>query len=110
MFSSADMPLNSARFWKVRATPLARHLVRLHAGDLGAVQQDAALLWRVEPGDGIDQRCLAAAVGAHQAEDLAAVDAQVHAGHGHQATEAALNALAFKDRYGLVGRLHVAVP
>ena len=28
----------------------------------------------------------------------------------HSIAEAALNALAFKDRYGLVGRLHVAVP
>jgi hypothetical protein len=37
-------------------------------------------------------------------------DAQVDAGHGHQAAEAAFDALAFKDRYGLVGRLHVAVP
>ena len=31
MLSSTVMPLNSARFWNVRATPQPRDLVRLHA-------------------------------------------------------------------------------
>ena len=93
MLSSTVMPLNSARFWKVRATPQPRHRMRRHAGDVVAFEHDAALLRRVEAGDRVGQRGLAAAVGADQAEDLAAADLQVHAGQRHQAAEAALDLL-----------------
>jgi hypothetical protein len=110
MLSSTDMPLNSARFWKVRATPRRATLCGAMPVMSRPFSRMLALLRRVETGDGVGQRRLAAAVGADQAEDLAAAMRRSTPVSGHQAAEAALNALAFKDRYGLVGRLHVAVP
>ena len=49
-----------------------RHAVRREAGDVAPVEHDRALLRRIEAGDRVGQRGLAAAVRPDQAEDLAA--------------------------------------
>ena len=58
------------------------------AGDLAAVEEDAAGVGRLEAGDQVEQRRLAGAVGADDAEDLALVDIEGDVGVGGEAAEA----------------------
>ena len=62
--------------------------VRRHAGDVLAVEQDAALVGRLEAGEHAQQRGLAAAGRAEQREELALVDVERHAVDGGEAAEA----------------------
>ena len=100
MLSSTLMPLNSARFWNVRATPRRADRVRRHAGDVAAVEQDVAPLRRIKAGDRVGERRLAAAVRADEAEDLAALDPHVDAVQRDDATKAPLNGSTFEHRPG----------
>ena len=52
-----------------------------------AVEHHPALLGPIQPSEHVEQRGLAGAIGAQQAADLAATDAQVNAMQGLQATE-----------------------
>ena len=53
-----------------------RPLVRQHVGDVPAVEQDAALVRRLEAGEHAQQRGLAAAAGAEQRKELAGPDVE----------------------------------
>ena len=63
--------VNSSSRWNVRAMPAPGPLVRRQPGDVVAVEQDAARVGPLEPGDDVEQRGLAGAVGADQAGDAA---------------------------------------
>ena len=56
-----------------------RQLVRGHAGDVLAGEQDAPAARRVETGDHVEQRGLAGAVRADHGKDLAGLDCEAHA-------------------------------
>ena len=60
---------------------------RTHAGDVDPVHEHAALSRLAQPGDDIEQRRLAGAVGTDQADDLPRCDGQRHIGEGMDATE-----------------------
>ncbi|ORE91538.1 membrane associated protein [Stappia sp. 22II-S9-Z10] len=62
-------------------------LVRGEAGDVLAVQPHGAGGRRIEPGDDVEERRLAGAVGADQPGDGAAPDRQRHVTHGVDAAE-----------------------
>ena len=69
--------------WLLRQIPHAkpRALVHRQAGDVLAVDQDLALIDADEAGDHVEAGGLAGAVGAEQADDLAALEAQADALH-----------------------------
>ena len=75
-------------------------LARRQAGDVGAVAQHAAVLRCYLPGDDVDQRRLAGAVGADQPQDLAGLEAQRHAIERAQAGELDRDLQGFEGRYG----------
>ena len=60
-----------------------------------------AALRRIEAGDGVGEGGLAAAVGADQAEDLAALDPHIDAVQRDDAAEAPLDGPAFEHRPGV---------
>ncbi len=73
---------NSRMFWKVRATPAVAddHVKDLGGSTTGAPVADLALGGDGEAGEAVEEgRSLAGAVGADQADDLAAVDGEVDA-------------------------------
>jgi hypothetical protein len=74
--------LEGARDADARATLGRQPVHRL------VVEPDLARRRRVEAGDAVEQRRLARAVGADQADDLAALHAEGHVVVGHQAAEA----------------------
>ena len=92
------MPLNSARFWNVRATPRVATLVRRQAGDVAAVQQDVPPLRRIKAGDRVGEGRFAAAVGPDEAENFAALDPHVDAVQRDDTAEAPLNRSTFEHR------------
>ena len=57
-------------------------------GDVDALEEDAALVRRIDAVDDVEQRGLAGAVGPDDGEQLAAVDLEADAVDGHQAAEA----------------------
>ena len=66
--------------WNVRAMPEPRDLVAARARRCSAPSKtDVALVGRVQPGDHVEQRALAGAVGPDDADDLALVDGEVEA-------------------------------
>jgi hypothetical protein len=72
--------------------------VRRQAGDVGAVEDDAAAVRRELPAELRHQRRLAGAVGADEGVDLAARDLQVDAIGRDQAAEALLEAAHVEQR------------
>ena len=80
-------------FWNVRATPQAGDAVGAQAGDVVAVEEDAAGVERLEAGDQVEQRGLAGAVRADDAEDLALVHVEGDVGVGGKAAVALGHAL-----------------
>ena len=76
MLSSTLMPLNSARFWKVRATPISRDLARVHVPEGLAAQADRAFLRLVDAVDAVEHRALAGAVRADDGADLVLADVE----------------------------------
>ena len=101
MLSSTLMPLKSARFWKVRATPRAApsYAVPVPVMSCPSSRMLSALR-RIEAGDRVGQRGLATAVRADEAEDLAALDVQVDAVERHDAAESAARHCALQNRIG----------
>jgi len=57
------------------------------AGDVAPVERDAPARWHIMPGDAVEGGALARAVGADEAQDLAALHLETHAGHGGEAAE-----------------------
>lgn len=76
---------------------LLRDAVGPHAGDVLAEEVHAACLRRVEAGNDVDHGRLAAAVRAHEPEDLALANGEAHALERLQAAKRAFDALAFED-------------
>ena len=111
-FSSTVMLAKSRMFWKVRATPAAVTLVRLRRQRRAAVA-DLARGRDVEAGEAVEERGLAGAVGADQADDLAVVDGEVDVADGGETAEAHGDAAGLEDRLGRarrgVGRSSVMV-
>ena len=62
--------------------------MRQHAGDVLAVEQDAARVRRLEAGQHAQQRGLAAAARPEQSEELAGLDLERQMVDRHHATEA----------------------
>ena len=65
-------------FWKVRAMPRSRDVVR-RAVDLVALEQDAARGRRIDQPDQVEDRGLAGAVRPDDGVDLALLDREAHA-------------------------------
>ena len=78
----------------------AREIRRPFTRDVGAVKNDAAARRPQHAADEIEQRCLAGAIGADDAADLAARHVEADVGHGAQATEGA------GQRFDLEKRAH----
>jgi hypothetical protein len=74
-----------------------RDLMGAQAADVLAVQFDAAALAGVQAHQQIEQGGLAGAIGADQAQDVAAGHAERHIVHGFQAAEAALHVGNLQD-------------
>ena len=74
-------------------------------GDHLAAEQHLASSGDLESGHGVDKRCLASAVGADEAEDLALVQGLVHAVDGGKAFEADSHGARFQRRAVLRFRL-----
>ena len=85
-FSRTVRSSNSSIACHVRARPRRRRVVRAHAGDVGTVERGRAAV-RHEPGDGVDERRLAGAVRADQADQFAGLDVEVDVDHGVHAAE-----------------------
>ena len=85
-------------FWKVRATPRPADAIGPQAGDIAAVQEDAAGVGRLEAGDQIEQRRFAGAVGTNDADDLALVHIEGDVSVGGQAAVALRQALNVKEQ------------
>ncbi len=66
----------------------ARPLRRRRAGDLLAAEEDVALLRAQQPGEHVEQRGLAGAVGADEADDARRRDRQADVAHRDQPAEA----------------------
>ena len=75
-----------------------RALVRQHMGDVLAVEQDAALVRRLEAGEHSQQRGLAAAAGAEQREKLAGPDVERQPVHRAEIAEFLADALDAEQR------------
>ena len=73
MFSRTVSAANGCTIWNVRAMPRAQQ-VRRQAGDVRAIEADAARVGRTKAGDRREQRGLARAVRADQRDDLALRD------------------------------------
>ena len=80
--------------------PGGRDLVRLPAGDVRALPQDHAARRTREAGDEIEQRGLARAVGAEDADDLALHDAERELRDRREAAEALGEPAHFKHGGG----------
>ena len=76
----------------------AGHVVGAVAAYVGTAELDQAAVDVEHPGEAIEQRGLAAAVGADEADHLAGADADVHAGHGSQPAETLHHAAGLQQR------------
>ena len=76
-------------------------LVGGHAGEVVAVEGPVAAVRLVEPGEQVEERGLAGAVGADEGGDRAALHLEVVDVDGRQAAEARLTAVDDEDRVGL---------
>ena len=86
-FSSTVISAKGRGIWKVRPTPLAMRASGPAARHVRAVDQDAAGGRLQAAGEQVEQRRLAGAVRADQAEQLAAPKRDRHAVDGAQAAE-----------------------
>ena len=104
------MLAKSRMFWKVRAMPACGDQVGLGRQD-GALVADVALGGDVEAGEAVEEGGLAGAVGADEADDLAAVDGEVDVAYGGEAAEAHGDAAWRRGRCrrGVAGVLVVVV-
>ena len=85
-------------------------LVRLGAGDLAVLEDDAAGRRRKDAGDPVEERGLPGAVRTDEGEDLALLDVERHIVHGHQAAETFRDVVDAEDgRRGLDGHVVSAV-
>ena len=76
--------------------------MRTQANDGTAVDEDLAGLRLLHSGDAVEQRRLAAAVGADDAEDLASVHVERDVVDGAQAAELLHDALHLEDRFAVL--------
>ncbi len=75
--------------------------VRRPAGDVLSIVAQFAARRGGKPGDHVEQRCFASAIGADQAENLIFVDHERHIIDGNQAAEMSGQALHFQERSAL---------
>src|SRR5438309_2888360 len=80
--------------------PERRHLVRLRAGDLAALEDDLPGGWRKDAGDAVEERRLPCAVRADQSEDLALLDLERHVVDCHEPSEPLRHVIDAQDRLG----------
>ncbi len=73
-----------------------RARLRRPAGQILAVEQDAAAVRQIEAGDHAQQRRLAAAGGPEQREEFAGLDGEAHVVDGGEVAEAARDILDFE--------------
>ena len=97
-FSLTVMFRNSRSVWKVRAMPLRVILFGGKPDDRLALEEDVALLGRVDAGHEVEERRLAGAVGPDHADDLVLVDVQVEVGDHLQPAERLRDALQLEQR------------
>ena len=95
---------NGLSFWNVRATPRLAMRSGRRPVIVAAVEEHAAGVERLEPGDQVEQRGFAGAVGADDADDLALVDVEGDVGVGGEAAVALGHALDVEQQ------AHGAVP
>ena len=81
-------------------------LVRLEAGDVGAVEEDLAAVGRQRAGDDVEERGLAGAVGADEAGDRAAGDIQRAIGDRLHAAEPLADGHSLDDHICCHTRAH----
>ena len=86
-------------FWNVRAIPEVDARVRRQAGHVGAVEDDAAGSGRKQSADQVDDRALARAVRADEAENFAARDREIDAVDRANAAEMLAEAFEIKHRF-----------
>ena len=86
-FSSAVMFWKRRMFWNVRPMPRCGDRVRRLAGDVVAVEDDPAGGRLVDAGEHVEERRLAGAVRADQADDRAARDREVDVVDGDEPAE-----------------------
>ena len=98
--SSTLMRSNRATFWKVRPMPSLAMAWRGCGEDRAALEQDVALVGNVEPGQAVEERGLAGAVGADQPGDLARRHVEGHAVERDDAAEAHRNVAHAQQRAG----------
>ena len=79
----------------------AGEFVRRATGDLLAVEVPLPVVGVVEPGEQVEQRCLAGAVGSDQGGDLAALHLDVVDVDGDEPTELTPHRVGDEDRIGL---------
>ena len=87
-FSSTVMAPSGCTIWCVRASPCARDAIGRHAGDVDAAKHDTAGIRREDAVDEIEQRRLAGAVRADEAEDLVFGDGEAQILHRGETAEA----------------------
>ena len=94
MFSATVNDGSSRASWKLRPNPSQRAPVGAPVGDVFAVEDDAALVGDEEAGDEVEDRRLAGAVRADEAEHFAFAQAQRRVVDGTDTAEAFRN---FRD-------------
>ena len=97
-FSSTDSPRNSVLIWNVRPSPRRTRAACGSAVISSTAEQDAASRWRQPPGDQVDERGLARAVGADQRMARAGLEPEVDVVRHDQCTEALVQADGFQRR------------
>ena len=112
-FSSTDRRGKPRAIWKVRTSPRLGDAVGAPAGDVAAVEDDAAALGRDQAGDAVEQRRLARAVGADEAGDRARLHGEVDAVERADAVEAAVKTADLEQGHAagdaIIGRAKRAV-
>ena len=97
-FSSTDMLRNGRGIWKLRVMPRRHAPVRRQPGDVLALEHHAAAIAGQRARDAVDQRGLAGAVRADQADALALADLQADRVERGEAAEALAEARDVEDR------------
>ena len=97
MLSKIDSGSDSRERWKVREMPALIDRSRRGIRDVGAVEGDAPRVGAIDAGDDVEERGLAGAVRADQAEDLVRRDGEIEPVERHHAAEVLGQAAGFEQ-------------
>ena len=97
MLSSTLMPLNRARFWKVRATPISATWREFMCVKVWPRKRDRAFLRRVDAVDAVQHRALAGAVRPDDRAHLVLAHVEADVGQRLHAAEAQADVLHVED-------------